>query len=428
MQYKYNRDDVLRYIQENPQATTDDVCNTFQMSARHARRLRRQAGSIFSSKPTGKNLESKVTESASELSIYLPNTRIKTLQQLVEAYNVDTNIWKVDTWEANKWEVGAKNNQNKIEVTELYQVKAKFKRQHTQVLLNEIRNDFIESLKGASAPPKHVLYRNNMVRMVSKDRCLLEVAVFDAHFGKLCWKEESGEDYDLDISISDYLDAVRGLLVMAQHYNVQRILFPIGNDMLNIDNKGKTTTAGTPQDVDSRFPKIFRTVWETLTYVIDELLLPIAPVDIVVVPGNHDTESSFALGEVLQAYYRQTKTVTVNNNASSRKYYSFGKNLIGFAHGDKAKADALPLLMASERPDLWAASKHREIHIGHWHKHAVNEYNGTVVRTVKALSATDAWHSENGYVGNARGAEAFVFDAEKGLVANLNHVIKRKNE
>ncbi len=62
--------------------------------------------------------------------------------------------------------------------------------------------------------------------------------------------------------------------------------------MINIDSPANTTTGGTPQSVDNRFPKIITVVKNLLIKTIDELSL-IAPVDILVIPGNHDRDTMF---------------------------------------------------------------------------------------------------------------------------------------
>lgn len=36
-------------------------------------------------------------------------------------------------------------------------------------------------------------------------------------------------------------------------------------------------------------------------------------------------------------------------------------------HGDREHHPSLPLLMANDQPVAWAASQHREWHLGHWH-------------------------------------------------------------
>jgi hypothetical protein len=42
---------------------------------------------------------------------------------------------------------------------------------------------------------------------------------------------------------------------------------------------------------------------------------------------------------------------------------------------------------------------------------------------MRSLSGNDAWHSAKGYVGAVRGAEAYVYHKEQGMIANFNYNI-----
>jgi len=85
--------------------------------------------------------------------------------------------------------------------------------------------------------------------------------------------------------------------------------------------------------------------------------------------------------------------------------------------------------MAQEVPEMWANTVHREFHLGHYHQKkdmkwlSTQEYKGVVIRLLRSLSGTDAWHYEKGYVGGSRSAEAFIWNNRTGVVANLIHTI-----
>jgi len=55
---------------------------------------------------------------------FVTQRRITTLEQLLEVGQVDTDVWTVDHWVLNKWEVGAKDRNKKLSVQPLFQVKA----------------------------------------------------------------------------------------------------------------------------------------------------------------------------------------------------------------------------------------------------------------------------------------------------------------
>lgn len=249
---------------------------------------------------------------------------------------------------------------------------------------------------------------------------LVEISFPDLHIGKLSWDKETGEDYDITIAVQRAKDAVSELISRLDITKVDRILLPLGNDLISVDNKMGTTTMGTPQSADGRFGKMFRA---TKDLVIDTVtaLNKIAPVDILIVPGNHDESTMFTLGEVLEAWYKDDKGVTVNNSPKLRKYYQYGANMIMLTHGDKEKHSELGLIAAHEEAKMWGATKYREVHLGHFHKSKSTSYTtgdefpGFKIRILPSLSGADAWHYAQGYL-SAKGAKAFVWDKNKGLV------------
>ena len=256
---------------------------------------------------------------------------------------------------------------------------------------------------------------------------LLEIDIFDPHFGKLAWREETGEDYDISIAEERYLEAVSSLLHQAASFEkVERILFPVGNDLMHTDTIFKTTTAGTLQDTDTRWQKMWlRTRIAVMKAVT--MCTEVAPVDIKIVQSNHDFQTIFYLGDLLSCYYEKNKNITVDNSSKSRKYYEFGKCGIGFTHGNEENVKDLPMIMLREKQKEWALMEFMEWHIGHWHKRkqlqfvSVDDVKGISVRYLRSLSGTDSWHYVKGYCGSIKGAEAFLWDKEYGMTANLNH-------
>lgn len=355
------------------------------------------------------------------------STRIRTLDDLLAATGVDLGIWEVERYIVNKWEVGAKIGPAGAEriVTEpLFQVKATIRRNKAACLLRDIGDRIIADIESrAPSFPRYAPVR------ATDDPHLLEFCAMDLHIGKLAWREEVGEDYDMTIAREVFMDALEDLIRKASGFPVDRILMPIGNDLLQIDNLAKTTTGGTPQDTDSRYAKMFQTAEQLMVYALDRLA-QIAPVEGVIVPGNHDRQTAFTLGRVLDAWYRNTDRVTIDCSPRLRKYKRYGVNLIGYTHGSEEKAADLPLVMAQEVPDLWAETRHREFHVGHLHKSketrftAGDSFNGVRVRIIPALTASDQWHFSKGYVGEQRAAEAYLWSYANGYAGHFSSSVQ----
>jgi hypothetical protein len=215
---------------------------------------------------------------------------------------------------------------------------------------------------------------------------------------------------------------VYDLLDKSCNYDFDRILLVLGNDYLHVDNEAGTTTGGTIVDTDTRYRKIFRAGLKLICDTVETIRHFGKQVDIMFVPGNHDRLSSFHLNEVVSAIYESNEQVHVDNSLTDRKYYVYGNNGFMFLHGDKMPKDqnSVPLIMATENAVAWAAP-HKEIHTGHLHQKIAFEKYGVMVRTLSSLSATDSWHHQNGYIGNKRSAEMFVYHERDGLVATFNH-------
>jgi hypothetical protein len=257
------------------------------------------------------------------------------------------------------------------------------------------RTNLLEELEGVKKP--------DITPTNPSGDMAMEVSLPDLHFGK-------GDTEEL---YEEFMQSLRNLVGKIQIERVDRFILPIGNDGLNSEGLRATTTAGTPQFDSAPWYETFAAYSRALIDGIN-FLQSIAPVDVVVVQGNHDYERMFYMGEMISAYYRNNKNVKVDNSPEPRKYYKYGHCLLMYTHGDKEKAADMPLIMATEQPMLFAETKHREVHCGHFHKEMLNEYRGVKVRFLPSICTTDDWHKQQGYE-HYRCAQAFLWSAESGL-------------
>lgn len=347
------------------------------------------------------------------------DVRIHTLGDLLAFFQVDTSVWDVETWTANKWEVGAKNAARELVVSPLFQVKARFRKKKQTIAVRAEIEAMREEAR-AFAPSYPPVSRDNPRWRECPH--LLEIAIHDLHMGKLAWAEETGENYDLKIAQTLFMESVDHLLMRARSYNIERIVFPVGNDLLHVDTPANATTGGTLQDVDSRYHKIFRTTRQMLVAGI-EWMREVAPVDVVIVPGNHDSLSAFSLGDSLECWFHKCDDVRVDNRARLRKVYSWEQCAILFTHGDKEKHDRLPGIFSAEFSEVWGKAMAREVHVGHLHQEILKPFPGCAVRFLPSLSAADAWHSAKGFVEQPRRSEALVWHPTLGVVSTHYYTV-----
>lgn len=347
--------------------------------------------------------------------ITLPKSRIHTLEELVKFFEIDLTVWEVERFIANKWEMGyttsAGKDQPKFsQVEPLYQVKAFLKRKRNIAEAQKEIADLLALAKTSVSSPKPTKKSNG------KKGGMLEINLTDHHFGKLAWQLETlSANYDVKISTAVFHRALGALLDRSPFATYEEIWFVVGNDLFNADNTLGTTTAGTQVESDVRIRKTYVTVRTLMVRAIENLRHLADKVKVIVVPGNHDYNTTWHLGDSLELYFSKHTDVEVDNAPSPRKYHVYGNTLIGYAHGDKGKLKDFPLLMTVEAREQYGATLFHEIHCGHTHQTSTTEYHGIRVRILPALCPPDKWHAEMGFVGNLRSSEAFHWDKAQGL-------------
>ena len=255
---------------------------------------------------------------------------------------------------------------------------------------------------------------------------LLVVNPADIHIGKYANDLETGSEYDVETACMRVIEGLEGLIAKSQGFGIERVLFCIGNDVLHIDNVYNATTKGTRQDVDGKWWMHFEFALGLYVKCV-EILREIAPVDVVHSMSNHDYQSGFHLAHALKSWFRKDSEVNFDISVAYRKYYKYGKNLIGLEHGDGAKMDNLPLLMAQEKPEMWSETEYRYWYLHHLHhkiKHKwrdAKDFIGVTVEYMRSPSSADSWHSRKGFTGASKACEAFLHDKESGQVARLTH-------
>ena len=272
----------------------------------------------------------------------------------------------------------------------------------------------------------HSPHYPSIKRKIKLNNHLLVINPADIHIGKYANHLETGDGYNVEIACERVLEGLQGLINKSKGFEVDRVLFCVGNDILHIDNVYNTTTAGTNQDVDGKWWEHFEIALALYVKCV-EILREIAPVDVIHSMSNHDYQSGFHLAHALKSWFRNDSEVTFDISVAHRKYYQYGKNLIGLEHGDGAKMANLPLTMAQEQPLLWSETTHRYWYLHHLHhkvKHKwldAKDFIGVTVEYMRSPSGTDSWHSRKGYVGVPRAVEGFLHQKDSGQVARLVH-------
>ena len=151
-----------------------------------------------------------------------------------------------------------------------------------------------------------------------------------------------------------------------------------------------------------------------------DLLRQIAPVEIVMMPGNHDRHSSLALMMYLSAAYENVPDVSVTITANNRRYIQYGDTLLGFTHGDgMSKRINIVGLMAVEAREKWGATKHKVWFHGHLHHQRLAERDGCLIVQMPSLAGHDRYHARSGYTTSTAGLAAYFIDQKEGYLGSL---------
>jgi len=361
-----------------------------------------------------------------ELTFLASKECVKTLDDMVKAAGVDLATWYVHDWEATAWTTPMKvrrRGEEKPLLVQCHRVKMSLRR-----IVPMAIQDGLDRLyaRMASHAPKYPAFGIRSNSLTQED-ILGVFCLFDVHFGKLAWDMETGNNFDIKIAERFFSNAVEDLFERSKHRSLSRVLIPIGNDFFHVNSSLKNeTAAGTVQDQDGRYAKMVEAGEIAFVNAIDRIIEE-CPVDVVLVPGNHAPTAEYHTARFLHAWYSHKTVknrVTVDYSPNPRKYYEFGATLIGLTHGNEEKHDALPGLMANERPDAWARSKCRHWYIGHYHQakkyqtKPLETRDGVEIRIIRSLAGNDAWHHKKGYLNMSQAAEAYFHGRESGYLGH----------
>lgn len=289
-------------------------------------------------------------------------------------------------------------------VAKLQWVKTTAQQDRENALVAQLQEAFAELPK---APQKAA------PRAVSRDLAAFLV-MGDPHLGMYSWKDETGEDFDLNIAETDLVGATHRL-VDATPACDQAVIVNVGDFFHSDSNAGVTLRSNNKLDTDTRWAKVLQVGMRAMRACIEAALLKHKRVHVINAIGNHDDHTSRILTVALASVYERNKRVAFETSPSHFLYYHFGKCLVGVTHGDKCKPDQLGQIMATDRPMEWGATQHRAWYTGHIHQRRVIEVPGCLIESFRTLAARDAWAASMGY-RSGRDMQAIVLHKEHGEV------------
>lgn len=429
--------EFLRSRGKGPGVSPEYVAKGLGCSVKQARfvleELRRDAETQKASEKPGQNTPKGQPTAEDKYSgnewtaVRITSERAKNEKDAMRICGADPDEWAVKEWAIKIYEgfampraVGSdKEGWERPDsipiIVPLYSISVKFER---KVEVIALRNE-IEELK-RKAEEYAPQYPHLVFDTHAPTGNMLEISIADPHFGALIWgRETGGRDWDLKIARETYQEGVASLVARTGHFKFDRVLYVVGNDQQNADNRQGTTERGTQQQNDGRYQKVWWTSSDCSVWAVEALCTVAPQVDVVVVPGNHDPLASFHLGEFLRAWFRNCPNVRVLNEPTPRKFVEHGIVGLMFEHGNNSQLKKYPGTMASQYPSEWGRTRVREIHSADKHHREAKiyeEFPGAVVRILPSLRPPCTWSNENHFIGALNCAEAYAWNDREGLI------------
>lgn len=364
-----------------------------------------------------------------------------------EECGIDLSIWKIKTHRitGNIWTVNGKFNipdKKGQEWSEATNSQLKITIDYERIApdnKNEFKEELIRELTSKSPRIRARKYESNG-RLLLLDNA-------DLHLGRLSWGAETGDDYDIKIAVKRD-DASTAYFMGEAEYRHKRhpyekILMVFGNDYFNYTHaKPFTQTSnGTYQESDGRYQKMFITgVYQAIKRI--ENALTLAPVHVIFIPGSHDEENTFYMSMTIHAYFRNNPNVSVDISPTLRQFVQFGKNLLGFDHGQYPSFERLFAQMAFTDTKAWESTVFKYFFTGHMHHKETKarvwqggpkevklpkgqfliteDLNGILFDRLTSLTSNDYYEHSRAFI-HIKNAEAFEFDKEIGKTCTLNY-------
>ena len=325
--------------------------------------------------------ESKVTEAnsfKSEVNINY-KTGERTVYQLVEIFDetdkspekvMDMLGYKQGVWELTNFNLTKYGKED----SPMYAAKVMLKPDKIGIDWKALGERLADRVTPKQPKPSH---------NVDRERYLV-IPLFDLHFdGKAEYDETLGKIFE------------------QLEHEYKKVLIISGGDILHTDNYQSTTSSGTQLETTD-MNQAWEDAFDFFDLVIDKSLDCAEEVEVLYVPGNHDTTVGQTLFKALTRLYQKEDRLTIDDRQEMFKATLLGHNFIGATHGVKRNKKDYPMLFATQFSQLWGTDgvQTRETYVGHLHHEHTIDMNGLVIRQMPTRNETDQWHKDNGFVGS----------------------------
>ena len=310
-------------------------------------------------------------EITSEIKRKMREKKVLTDDELLELHALDPDKFKIRTVTSNEWTMTESGGE------QYYNFQSKIVAEPKAV--EDIDWDELgESLADRLTPKQPKVSQN-----VDKERYLV-IPLYDLHFN----------------GTNEY-DETLGKIFEQLEYEYKKVLIISGGDILHTDNYQSTTASGTQLETTD-MNQAWEDAFDFLDLIMDKSLDCAEEIEVIYVPGNHDTTVGQTLFKALTRLYQREDRLTIDDAQEMFKATLLGSNFIGATHGVKRNKKDYPMIFATQFSQLWGAEgvQTRETFTGHLHHEWTVDMNGLVIRQMPTRNETDQWHKDNGFVGS----------------------------
>lgn len=321
----------------------------------------------------------------SVIKLRMTSEQSKSPEYVLKAHGYNADEWEIIQLTNNVWE----QNNSEQGLVQLYQSKIVVRPK-----MQSTSNDIVVAIKKGIKPIKVEPIKTGVRNLV--------INLTDIHMGII--------DYE-------YMKPAQYEIIGIINKGYKTISFNIIGDLVHNDSMiNPFTTKGTPVDkVD--MVKAVEDLKQYIEPMMHEALRCSKEVRVYYVPGNHDLSISYMFMQYLQAVLKGNE-IEFDCSLAHRKAYMLDNVLIGIAHGDLARKN-LPMLLATEFPELWGIAKTREYFVGHFHSEKkevtipVQDKDGVTVRQLSTLKKSDYYEVKNGYTTSRKKLQIFEFNNDE---------------
>jgi hypothetical protein len=302
----------------------------------------------------------------------------QTVEQLAKLHKIDLSKYKI----SNYWSKLKSNGKFTSSVFATLKKPADYSPE-----------DFTKFLKTYKPSPVKI---TKIARSINKDTVDVEISIADFHLDR---KVLAGDT--LEKRKDEYRNLIDGLLTKVQScYNIDVLIFVIGNDFFNTDNYHNQTTNLTPQEITTPWDKAYEQGFDLLVETITKLEKVTTQLDVVLIQGNHDRTKSFYLAHALEVFFKDNERISFDRVNSNTKFVVLGKTFIGYHHGNHIKIDNLPLYFQNDEKSsiAYGGAKYREVHTGDKHHYMAKDVQGVRIQQIPSMVKPDNYTNDGLYL------------------------------